>query len=342
MTRGKRSTLTDVARHAQVSTATVSRVLRNTGPVSLELRQRIETSMAALGYVPRRQAHDHLDKGTLALVVGDLLNPYFLEIAQGVQDGADNQELTLTLYNLTDHPQRQRQLLQKLSKPLVDGVILAGLAPFPELLAWQERHKIPLVLFNRRVSQPGVHCIVVDFESAMIRATQHLLALGHTRIGHLASPSTGEIAEARQRGIQSALVEAGLALRPEWCSVVSPGQAVGGGFQAMRALLNLPKGERPTAVIAFNDMIAVGALHAIHSYGLRVPQDMSVIGVDDIALAAHTYPPLTTISQPKYQMGKLTVQTLRRMSEGQISISNNCTLLEIPLIVRESTGPCPA
>jgi LacI family transcriptional regulator len=109
----------------------------------------------------------------------------------------------------------------------------------------------------------------------------------------------------------------------------------------MRVLLDLPKDERPTAVIAFNDIIAVGALHAVRGHGLGVPQDISVVGVDDIALAAHTYPPLTTISQPKYQMGKLAVQTLCRMREGRISMSNNCTLLETPLIVRESTAPCP-
>ena len=181
----------------------------------------------------------------------------------------------------------------------------------------------------------------MDFESAMISDTKHLLALGHTRIGHLASPSTGEIAVTRQRGIQTALTEAGLALRPEWCPIVPPGREVGGGVQAMRVLLDLPEHERPTAVIAFNDIIAVGALHAIHSHGLHVPQDISIIGVDDIALAAHAYPPLTTISQPKYHMGKLAVQTLRRMSENQSGMSSNCTFLEIPLIVRESTAPPP-
>jgi DNA-binding LacI/PurR family transcriptional regulator len=199
-----------------------------------------------------------------------------------------------------------------------------------------------VVLFNRRVLQPSVHCIVVDFENGMYRATQHLLALGHTRIGHLASPSTGEIAEARLQGIKNALAEANLELRPEWCPIVSPGREVGGGFQAMRVLLELPEQERPTAVIAFNDIIAVGALHAAHNYGLRVPQDISVIGVDDIALAGHSQPPLTTINQPKYHMGKLAVQTLRRMKEGRMSAHNNCTLLETPLIVRESTGPCLA
>lgn len=339
MKEGKRSTLSDVAEHAQVSTATVSRVLRNTGPVSQELRQRIEASMATLGYTPRPDSNN-TDRGTIALLVGDLLNPYFPEIVRGVQEEVDNYEMILTLYNLTDHPQRQHQLLQKLSRPLVKGVILTGFSPFPELLAWQERYKIPLVLFNRRVSQSGVHCIMIDFENAMVRATQHLLSLNHIRIGHLASPSTGEIATARQRGIKTALAEAGLTLRPEWCPVVPPGTEVEGGFQAMRSLLDLPQNERPTAAIAFNDIIAVGALHAVRAAGLRVPQDISVIGVDDISMAAYTQPPLTTIGQPKYRMGKLAVQTLRRISEGKFNLGNNCTLLESPLIVRESTTVC--
>jgi DNA-binding LacI/PurR family transcriptional regulator len=334
----KRPTLADVAHHARVSTATASRVLRNTGPVSRDLRQRIESSIAALGYTPRL-ASKYPDEGTIALLVGDLLNPYFPEIVRGVQDEVDNSGLILTLYNLTDHPQRQGQLLHKLSKPLVEGAILTGSSPFPELLEWQAHHKIPLVLLNRRANQPGVHCIMVDFENAMYRATQHLLNLNHIRIGHLASPSTGEIAQARQRGIEAALAEAGLTLRPEWRPIVPPGTDVEGGFQAMRALLDLPAGERPTAIIAFNDIIALGALHAVCAHGLSVPQDISIVGVDDIAVAAHTYPPLTTIGQPKYRMGKLAVQTLRRMREGRLSPGNNCTLLESPLIVRESTGP---
>ncbi len=336
----KRPTLADVARHAKVSTATASRVLRNTGPVSQDLRKRIETATATLGYTPRLTAK-HPGECTLALLVGDLLNPYFPEIVHGVQEEADNYGLILTLYNTTDHPLRRSQLLRKLTKPPVEGVIVTGLSPFPELLEWQQHHKIPLVLLNRRVSQPGVHCIMVDFENAMYRATQHLLSLNHTRIGHLASPSTGEIAQARQRGIEAALAEAGLILRPEWRPIVPPGTEVEGGFQAMRALLDLPAGECPTAIIAFNDIIALGALHAVCAHGLSVPQDISIVGVDDIAVAAHTYPPLTTIGQPKYRMGKLAVQTLRRMREGRLSSANNCTLLESPLIVRESTGPAP-
>jgi DNA-binding LacI/PurR family transcriptional regulator len=342
MARAKQTTLADVAKHAGVSTATVSRVIRNTDPVSQELRDRIEDSITELGYTPRKPAVERIGQGTVALLIGDLLNPFFWEIAQGVQDEVNNQQMNLTLYNLSDHPQKQIQLLKQLKKSRVDGVILTGLAPFHELLDWQERQNIPVVLFNRHVSQPSVHCIVVDFENGMYRATQHLLALGHTRIGHLASPSTGEIAEARLRGIRNALIEANLDLRSEWCPIVPPGREVGGGFQAMRMLLELPAQERPTAVIAFNDIIAVGALHAAHNHGLRVPEDISVIGVDDIAMAGHSHPPLTTINQPKYHMGKLAVQTLRRMRDGRMSAGNNCTILETPLIVRESTGPCPA
>ena len=340
MKRKKRPTLTDVARLAKVSTATASRVLHNTGPVSHDLRKRIETSVAALGYTSRSTSR-RPEEDIIALLVGDLLNPFFLEIAQGVQDEANDSGLILTVYNMTDHPQRQNQLLRKLSKPAVAGVIVTGLSPFPELLEWQARHKIPLVLLNRRVNQPGVHCIMVDFENAMYRATLHLLSLHHTRIGHLASPSTGAIAQARRRGIEAALAEAGLTLRTEWCPIVPPGTEVEGGFHAMRALLDLPIDERPTAVVAFNDIIAVGALHAVRACGLRVPQDFSIIGTDDIAIAAHAHPPLTTIGQPKYRMGKLAVQTLRRMREGRINPGNNCILLESPLIVRESTGPAP-
>ncbi|MEW5720185.1 MAG: LacI family DNA-binding transcriptional regulator [Chloroflexota bacterium] len=336
----KPSTLADVARHARVSTATASRVLHNTGPVSQELRRKIETSVATLGYTPHRSSKSR-SHGTIALLVEDLLNPYFPEIIRGVQEEADNYGTILTLYNLTDHPQRPHQLLQKLSKQSVEGIIVTGASPFPELLEWRERHKTPMVVINRQVAREGVHCIKVDFENAMYRATQHLLSLGHTRIGHLGSPRTGEIAQSRLRGIELALKEAGLTLRPEWYPAVSPGAEVEGGYQTMRVLLDLPADNRPTAVIAFNDIIAVGALHAVRASGLRVPQDISIIGVDDISIAAHVYPPLTTIGQPKYRMGKLAVQTLRQMREGKMPLGNNCTLLECPLIVRESSGSAP-
>ena len=343
MKRNKRSTLADVARHARVSSATASRVLHNTGPVSQDLRERIQKAVAALGYTPRKQATpaQQSSADTIAVLAGDLLNPFFPQMVRGVQDEADNYGLILTLYNVTDHPQRQEQLVQKLSRQRIDGVIVMGTSPFPELLAWRERQDIPLVVLNRRLNLPGVHCILVDFENAIYRAAQHLLSLNHTRIGYLSAFSTSQIAAARQRGLESALAEAGLSLRPEWRASVPPGVEIDGGFQAMMTLLDLAPEERPTGVIAFNDVIALGALHAARTRGMRVPQDLSLIGVDDIFAAAHADPPLTTIGQPKYRMGALAVQTLRRISLGQMSTPCSCTVLESPLIVRESTGPAP-
>ena len=336
----KPARLVDVARHARVSTATASRVLHNTGPVSEELRQKIQASVSTLEYAPHRSRTSR-HPGAIALLVEDLLNPFFPEIIRGVQDEVHLDGTVLTLYNSNDYPRHAEQLLQKMSKQSLDGIIITGSAPFPELLAWCEKHHIPMVVLNRLVVQPGVHCIKVDFENAMYRATQHLLSLGHTLFGHLASPGTGEIQTSRQRGIEHALKEAGLTLRPELCPIVSPGAEVEGGYQAMRGLLDLPAEQRPTAVIAFNDIIAVGALHAVRAHGLNVPQDISIIGVDDISIAAHVNPPLTTIGQPKYRMGKLAVQTLRQMRDGKMTIGSNCTLLESPLIVRESSGPAP-
>ena len=235
----KPATLADVARHARVSTATASRVLHNTGPVSHDLRKKIAASVSALGYVPHRFSKPR-NQGTIALLVEDLLNPYFPEIIRGVQEEATNVGAILTLYNLTDQPQHQQQLVQKLAKQPLEGIIITGSSPFPELLEWHEHHQVPMVIINRQVSQPGIHCIKVDFENAMYRATQHLLSLNHTRIGHLASPVTGEIEQSRQRGIELALKEAGLTLRPEWCPIVSPGAEVEGGYQAMRVILDLP------------------------------------------------------------------------------------------------------
>lgn len=334
-------TLAEVAQAAEVSSATVSRFIRGTGPVSDDIRSRIETAIARLGYEPRKSPAIPRNEGTIAVMAGDLLNPFFPEVVRGIQDEVDNYGMILTLYNLTDHPQRQQMLVQKLSRQNIDGLILMGTEPFPALIEWQQKQRVPLVLLNRRVNLPFVHCISVDFENALYRATQHLINLKHTRIGYLSAFMNSDISVARRRGIETALREAGLQLRPEFCSAVSPGTEIDGGFQAMHSLLQRPPEERPTAILAFNDVVALGALHAARQCGLRIPQDMSMVGVDDIFSSVYAHPPLTTIGQPKFRMGVLAVQRLRLMRENAWIDNNTCTLLESPLIVRESTGPAP-
>jgi DNA-binding LacI/PurR family transcriptional regulator len=338
---GNRPTVADIARDAHVSTATVSRVIRNAGPVSPELRKRIQNSVTALGYIPRFTATS-VSEETIAVLAGGLSNPYFPEVISGIQEEAASYGIGLVLFNLTDHPQHQQQLLIRLGKRSVSGVIIIGGQAFPELFAWREEVKIPLVLVNHFVDRPGVYSIGTDFENAMYRATQYLLSLNHTRIAHIAGPSSwGELSLIRRRGIERAMSEAGLSLRPEWCMVISPGSLADAGFHAMNNLLGQPGTERPSAVIAFNDMVAFGALHAVHAAGLRVPQDISIIGVDDIFVAAHSRPPLTTIDQPKYHIGRLALEIVHQAAQGREDLHNH-TVLESPLIIRESTAPIPS
>ncbi len=336
-----KATLADVSKLAGVSSATVSRYINDTGPVSDDVRTRIETAIASLGYEPRKSPVPHEKEGGIALLTGDLLNSYFPEVIRGIQDEADNYGMTLALYSLTDHSQREARIIQQLTDQCPEGMIILGTRPFQALIDWQQKHQVPMILVNRSLDLPMVHTIMVDFENALCRATQHLISLNHVRFGYLSTFLNTEIAIARQRGIEQALAEAGLRLPPEMCATVPIGTDEDGGVQAMNVLLTRPVEGLPTAVLAFNDVIAIGAMHAIHQHGLRIPQDISIIGVDDIFTAAFTNPPLTTIGQPKFRMGALAVRRLRQMRQEGYDPNNNRTILESPLIVRESTGLAP-
>lgn len=329
-------TLSDVAVQAGVSPATVSRVVNQTAPVSEETRERVKSAMADLGYKPSgsRQSNTSSRIKAVALLVTDILNPFFAEIVRGVEDEAEAEGLALVLFNTTEDAQREERTLCTLRQWALDGVILFGSRlPTQELLDFQKDRESPLVIMNRHMTSPQTACILVDSEKATYRAAEYLLNLGHRKIAYLAGPSTSESSQARKNGVERALQEAGLSLPPAWCPVGFPN--LEGGFQAMSNLLATDK--RPTAVLAYNDMMALGALRAIRTYNLDVPKDVSIIGFDDISMAAHANPPLTTIIQPKYQMGRLAVQLLRRLRRGEEIPGNGCVMLESLLVVREST-----
>jgi DNA-binding LacI/PurR family transcriptional regulator len=340
-TKQAHPSLVEVAHRAGVSPSTVSRVLNNTAPVSEDVRKQVLRASEELGYrhVPHRSVKAQ-PISSIALLIPDILNPFFAEIVRGVQDESADEYMPL-LMDTAEDLQREKQFFRLLTTQPVCGVIVGGSRiASEELAAAISRQKIPMVVLNRPVRHPHVACLMVDFEIATYRATCHLLSLNHSRIAYLAGPSQSEASQARRRGVERALSEAGLRFPPELCPVSFPG--VDGGFQAMSALLALPATERPTAVVAYNDLMALGALHAIRTHRLHVPEDVSVIGIDDISMAAHTNPPLTTIAQPKYRMGRVAMRILRQMIKGQPPPEDGYTLMESPLIVRESTGPAPA
>jgi LacI family transcriptional regulator len=335
--------LVDVAQHAGVSPATVSRVLNNTAPVHENTRKRVQAAIAAVGYQhPLNTPDTDATGGTIALLITDILNPFFPEVISGIEDEAESSGLMLLLCNTSEEPAREKKALQTLSERHVDGIIaLAGQARIPteDLIVLHERKNTPLVVINRRINRPDIPCIVVDLENAAYRSAQHLLDLNHTRLAYLAGFDTSESSRARRLGIEAALKERGLTLLPEMCPASFP--SIEGGFQAVSALLGFPKEKRPTAIIAYNDIMALGALHALRTHGLHIPDDVSVVGCDGLLMAAHSNPPLTTIDQPKYNMGRLAMQTIRQILNHQQTPLGGYTLMESPLIVRESSGPCP-
>ena len=327
----------DVARHAGVSPATVSRVLNNTAPVNHNTRDRVLASMSTLGYRHGMgRTATETSRGTIALLITDILNPFFAQIVRGVEDESGNNGLALLLCNTAEDQQRERQSLRMLVDHQVDGIIVcASRLGAQDLIDLHERTRIPVVVINRRIDHPRIPCVLVDFENGAYRAVQHLISLNHQRIAYLAGPGSSDSSRMRRSGMVRAMTEAGLPVNDAWCPSSFPG--VVGGFQAMSALLGSAHAERPTAVFAYNDLLALGALHAIRTHNLRVPEDISVVGCDGIEMAAHSNPPLTTIDQPKYRTGKLAMQMLRQMMTGS-SMPGGYTLLESPLVVRESTG----
>jgi DNA-binding LacI/PurR family transcriptional regulator len=306
------------------------------------VKERVLASLKSVGYEPpsSRSAFS-VAQSTIAVVLPDILNPFFTEIVRGIQDEAGTDRYMLLLFDTSEDPRLEHQVFQVLGQRSVSGVIsCASRLPSQDLIEMASAHSIPMVVINRKIDHPGIPCVLLDFESGAYRATRHLLDLHHSRIAYFKGPGTSEPSLARRRGIEIALSEAGLALKPEWCPTSFPN--VDGGFQAMSALLALAPCDRPTAVIAYNDMMALGALHAARAHHLRVPEDISVVGFDDIAMAAHANPPLTTVAQPKHRMGQLAMKILRGTIRGDTFLGDGYTLLESSFVVRESTGPAPS
>lgn len=332
-----RPSVLDVAEHAGVSPATVSRVLNNTTNVRESVRARVLESIVAVGYKVSTTRRASTTQKTVALLITDILNPFFPEIVRGVQDEARVDNTALLLCDSAEDPQWEQKILTTLANQSVDGVIVcASRLATQDLIAFHDRYRTPMVVVNRRIGHPDIPCIVVDFASAAYVAGRHLVNLGHTRIAYLAGPSATEASQVRRTGLEQAMQEANLTLDPELCLSGFPN--VEGGFQAASVLLSMPENERPTAIMCYNDIVAIGALQAIRAHNLRVPEDISVVGFDDIAMAAHTNPPLTTIDQPKHRLGKLAMRMVRQMLQGEAIQGKGYTLVESPLVVRESTG----
>lgn len=327
----------DVAEHAGVSATTVSHVINDTRPVSNELRERVLTAIDELDYRPNSLARS-LRRGrthTIGMIIPTGVNPYFAEIAQGVEDTSFEQGYSVILCNSKNSPDRAEAYTDVLVEKQVDGILLASIELSVERVRTLQAQHMPLVVVNRDISGSRTDSIMVDHAHGSYLGTRHLIELGHRRIGCVVGrPDLTPSAE-RIAGYRQALCEAGIPVDERL--VLGDGilDFEGGYHTACQLMAMSPS---PTAILAGNDLMAVGVIRAAREMGRNVPGDLSVIGFDDVTLASYSIPPLTTVFQPRYEIGVLAAELLiERMRDPDLPPRHRN--LDVSLMVRQSTAP---
>ena len=302
------TTIREVAESAGVSHATVSHVINNTRLVSQETRQRVLAAMDALNYRPNALARS-LRQGktnTLGLVLPDSANPFFAEISRSIEDEAFQKGYSVFLCNTELDTERELFYVDVLSKKQVDGIIFVAAGDQADSLDFLMRRKMPVVMIDRDVPNVAVDAVLTDNKLGGYLATRHLLELGHTRIACIAGPSSITPSAERIIGYRRALEEAGIAYDERL--ILRGDYHAQSGMEITHSILRMDP--RPTAIFALNDLMALGALRAAAEGGCAVPGDLAVVGYDDLDIARFTNPPLTTIAQPKKEVGARAVSML--------------------------------
>ncbi|MBD0419097.1 LacI family DNA-binding transcriptional regulator [Streptomyces sp. TRM S81-3] len=331
------STLRDVARRAGVSIRTVSNVVNGSVPVSEELRTRVQAALDELDYRPNLVARNlrRGRSGMIALVVPELDVPYFAELAREVITAARAHGYVVMLDQTDGDGERERELLGRESRAtMFDGLLLSPLTISAEELR-SRTNRVPVVLLGEHIFNGSFHHVAIDNVAAAREATEHLLGLGRRRVAAIGDQpySTGETAQLRTIGYRQALERAGHAVDEE---LIVPTQRFHRhlGAQAMEHLLALP--EPPDAVFCYNDLLAIGAMRAAARAGVRVPDDIAVVGVDGIQEGQYSSPSLTTVAPDKAEIARTAVGTLLGVIDGSAPPPTE-TKAPHRLLVREST-----
>lgn len=337
MKRGvRRVTMKDVAKEAGVALSTVSHFLNGTAPVAPETRKKILEAIERLNYRPDLTARNLKRQKTsaLGLFIPDVTNPFYAELAQGVTDVAQEAGYSVILYATSYKEKLEESFVSLVEQHQVDGVVIAYSFIAERLWGRLASSGVPAVLVDVYPVNDFWPSVVVDNERGVEKALLYLASLGHTDIGYLSEPPYVLSLVKRQRAFLNFMKRKGLPLRDEWVLVEKTQRnRVEIGFTLGKKLLGEKK--RPTAVVASSDLVAVGALKAFLSSGVRVPEDISIVGFDDILLASYVHPSLTTVRQPKYEMGRTGVEFLLQFLQGK----KDCpplTLIEPVLVERDS------
>jgi LacI family transcriptional regulator len=323
-----------VAERANVSVATVSRTINRIPTVNPAMAKRVWDAISSLDYLPDTQARALVSgrSGILGLIVSEITNPFFPELIQGFEDVAVGSGYEILVSSTNYDPKRMTRCIRRMIQRKVEGVAVMTFGIEEPLLEQLASRKIPLVFIDMGPDQPGISLLKIDYHHGIRQGVQHLAALGHRNIGFISGPARLHSAQSRQNAFIKSLNECGITPNSAW--LVEGDHTIEGGMLAMEKILCGEK--RPSALMCSNDMTALGVLHKAYRAGLRVPDDLSLIGFDDIHMAQVIIPPLTTIQMSRIELAHAAVAALRARVEG--TEAQREYLIETRLVVRESTA----
>jgi DNA-binding LacI/PurR family transcriptional regulator len=337
------TTIKDIAKRAGVSHSTVSRALRGNPLISDETSERIRLVAREMSYHPSAAARSLKTNQTQALgvVVSNIDDPFFSEILQGIEDVAQGEGYSLFISSSQSDTNRERMIVQAMREHRVDGVIICSSSFSTSQSRQLLEHGVPIVVVNNQAAEDYRYSIYHDDVDGSRQITRYLIELGHQRIAYLGNSLSGRTTLDRLSGLQQEMEAAGLPIPAEYIHQV-PGGEPEHGLAGLDHFLDLA--DRPTALVCFNDMMAIGVLKGLQLAGIQVPAECSVTGFDNIVFSVFTNPPLTTFDQPKHYIGaeaaRLVLDLLRPDPEKGAPALKSQTL-KGRLLVRKSTAPPP-
>jgi LacI family transcriptional regulator len=337
-----RPTIVDVANIAGVSKATVSRVLSgNAEYMRVETRERVLAAIKELDYRPSSVARSLTSKRTqtAGILVSDIGNPFYPEVIRGVEDIALNNGYNIFLCNTGYDLARGMTYIRSLIDQQIDGALIMSSTMSDDWVLELAKHKIPTVILDWEINHEvsgALGVIEVDFETGITEAVEHLVMLGHQRLAHVCGPMDLRTSRLRRNAFQKATET--LNIPPEQITLIEGNLRIDGGRAALQQLLTLP--DRPTAVFAANDLMAMGIVRATRAGGLHVPDDLSVIGLDNIWLVTDMEPPLTTVDLPRYEIGRIAMEMLFELLAHDNGAPTAILRKQVKteLVVRQSTA----
>jgi DNA-binding LacI/PurR family transcriptional regulator len=329
----------EIARRAKVSTATASRVINHIPTVDPQLARRVWKVVTDLGYYPNTQARALVSGKSrmFGLVVSEITNPFFPEIVQTFENLAVENNYEILLTSTVHDPKRMESAVRRMIERRVDGVAILTFGMEESLLEHLRVRKVPLVFVDVGPDAPGIINVRINYLNGIRQAVQHLAALRHTRVAFITGPSNLKSSHARRDAFISCMAEIGL--RAE--VIIEGDHTLEGGMRALTQLAALPK--RPTAVVCSNDMTAIGVMREAYEIGIRIPEELSVVGFDDIRLAHFTIPPLTTVQMSQKELASIAFNALKNsVEQGVVSAGKSEYTLNTSLVLRRSTALAPA